>query len=291
MDRPGFSRRTILATTLATTLAGLSAPLGTAARADWPDLVDDRWLRRDDTSDAIVNHEAWTRFLHRHVHVPGDGIARVRYGEVTGQDCGRLQAYIEVLAGTDVGALSPDEQRAYWINLYNALTVDLILQHYPVASIRDITNGFMSFGPWGMDVVTIDGEDLSLDDIEHGILRAIWKDPRIHYVVNCASIGCPNLADAAYVGPAVDRMMSRAAAIYVNHPRGAGLDLKGRLVVSSLYDWYDDDFGENEAAIVDHIRGYAAEPLIDRMAGIDEIEGYAYDWALNDATGMDATGM
>ena len=275
---------------LALGLSTLAAPMAGRARAGWPEPVDDRWLRHDAGSGLAVDHGVWSLFLARYVLVPEDGVARVRYGEVDDWTRGGLQAYIETLAATDPAALGRGEQMAYWINLYNALTVDLILRRYPVSSIRDITDGFLSFGPWGMEIVRVDGEDLSLDDIEHGILRAVWRDPRIHYVVNCASIGCPNLAGAPYRGGGMDWMMTRAARLYVNHPRGAHVDPGGRLVVSGLYDWYDDDFGADEAAVVDHIRGYASEPLAGPIAGIDEIGDYAYDWALNDATGMERPG-
>jgi len=268
--------------------SALVLPFAGQVRADWPEVIDERWLRHAaDGEGAAIDHEDWTQFLYKYVHVPIDGVARVRYGEVSEQDRAALQDYIAMLSATDPATLGRDDQMAFWINLYNALTVELILQNYPVASIRDITDGLLSFGPWGKDIVQVDGQDLSLDDIEHGILRPIWQDPRIHYAVNCASIGCPNLANAAYHGYSVDQMLTRAAILYVNHPRGADLDLEGRLVVSGIYDWYAEDFGDDEEAVIDHIRSYATEPLTTLITGIDEIESYDYDWSLNDATGME----
>ena len=137
------------------------------------------------------------RFLAQHLRTGEDGIARIGYGAVSDEDRKSLDAYIAALAGHPGSrrALNRAEQQAYWINLYNALTVQVILDHYPVESIRDIdiSPGLFADGPWGKKLVTIEGEAVSLDDIEHRILRPIWKDPRIHYAVNCASIGCPNL--------------------------------------------------------------------------------------------------
>ena len=121
--------------------------------------------------------------------------------------------------------LNQSEQFAYWVNLYNAKTVDLVVAHYPVRSIRDIgISGLLATGPWGKKVVRVEGVDLSLDDVEHKILRPLWRDPRIHYAVNCASAGrCPNLARSAYTGASLEAMLKVAARDYVNSPRGASI--------------------------------------------------------------------
>lgn len=271
---------------LGLTLGGMSTLTLRPALADWPDVIDERWMLHDPTSALVIDHEDWTQFLRRYLQLDDNGVALVRYDEVSDADRGQLRDYIARLSALDFAGLSRSEQLAAWINLYNAATVEVILQDYPVESIRDITEGLLSFGPWGRDVVTVDGQDLSLDDIEHGILRPIWQDPRIHFVVNCASIGCPNLGHSAYEGRDIDERMDRATHVYINNRRGADLDLQGRLIVSSLFDWYDDDFGRNEDEIIDYIRGYAVEPLTGLMAGATEIEDYRYDWALNDASGM-----
>jgi hypothetical protein len=271
---------------LALGLAGLALPLIPPARADWPEVVDERWLRHDPDSTVVVDHEDWTQFLREYLQLDDAGVALVRYAEVSDQDRGALRDYIARLEALDFAGLNRDEQLAAWINLYNAMTVELILQEYPVESIRDITDGLLSFGPWGREVVTVDGQDLSLDDIEHGILRPIWQDPRIHFVVNCASIGCPNLGHSAYEGRDIDARMERATHVYINNPRGADLDLEGRLVVSGIFDWYADDFGGDEEAVIGFIREYAVEPLTGLIADLMEIEDYRYDWALNDASGM-----
>jgi hypothetical protein len=271
---------------LGLTLGGLSTLALRPALANWPDVVDERWMFHDPASAVVIDHEDWTQFLRRFLQIDDNGVALVRYDEISDQDRGNLRDYIARLSSLDFPALNRNEQLAAWINLYNAATVEVILQNYPVDSIRDITDGLLSFGPWGMDVVTVDGQALSLDDIEHGILRPIWQDPRIHFVVNCASIGCPNLGHSAYEGRDIDERMDRATHVYINNRRGADLDLQGRLVVSGLFDWYDDDFGRNEEEIIDYIRSYAVEPLTGLVDGATEIEDYRYDWALNDASGM-----
>ena len=122
---------------------------------------------------------------------------RLRYSEVSATDKQALDAYLETLSNIQVQSLKPTEQFSYWINVYNALTVKTVLEHYPVKSIREISLGgslIPSFitggtGPWQAKLIQIDGESVALDDIEHRILRPLFKDNRIHYAVNCASIG------------------------------------------------------------------------------------------------------
>ena len=173
---------------------------------------------------------------------------------------------------------------AYWINLYNALTVDTVLNHYPVGSIRDISisPGLFNRGPWDRKLVTVEGQALSLNDIEHRILRPIWHDPRIHYAVNCASLGCPNLANTAYDGSHLDAMLDAAARAYVNNPRGAAVH-DGKLTVSSIYRWYEADFGSTDAGVIAHLKRYAEPPLAAALNGISAIADDHYDWRLNDA--------
>ncbi len=159
----------------------------------------------------------------------------------------------------------------------------LVLDHYPVDSIRDIdiSPGLFADGPWERKLATVEGVGLSLDDIEHRILRPIWQDPRIHYVVNCAAVGCPNLMDRAFTGARWDEMMDAAARDYVNNWRGVRFD-DGELIVSKLYVWYTEDFGGSESAVLDHLRRYAEPGLRGRLEDRERIDAYAYDWGLND---------
>jgi len=173
---------------------------------------------------------------------------------------------------------------AYWINLYNAPTVKVVLDNYPVDSILHITisPGWFSTGPWGKKLVTVEGEQLSIDDVEHRILRPIWRDPRIHYVVNCASIGCPNLRRRAFTGNRVDAMLDAAARDYINDWRGAAFR-EGELYVSTLYKWYAVDFGGTVPKIIAHLGRYARGELAKGLAAATSIAGYRYDWDLNEA--------
>lgn len=243
-----------------------------------------KFKKWNEASEARLDHSVWGAFLGANVdETSADGVNRVRYGGVKDEDRRRLDAYIAELAHADPGALNKKEAFAYWANLYNALTVDLILDHYPVKSIRDIKPSLLAMGPWKMVVVTVQGQALTLDDIEHGILRPAFKDPRAHYAVNCASIGCPNLRIAPLTGDNLDQELDDAARDYINHPRGARFDDKGRLVVSSIYKWFAEDFGGADQGVIDHLSRYAEPDLARRLKRAGAISSYDYDWTLNDA--------
>jgi hypothetical protein len=207
----------------------------------------------------------------------------LRYGDVTPEDRRRLEAYLDELESVAVSGLNRDEQEAYWINLYNALTVKVILDHYPVSSITkiDLSSGLFSRGPWDAKLVEIEGESVSLNDVEHRILRPIWKDPRIHYAVNCASLGCPNLQSRVYTSSNLEELLEKGAREYVNHPRGASFEGR-RLVLSSIYDWFQEDFGGTEDGVLRHLRRYADPELNGKLANYSGRISYEYDWSLNE---------
>ena len=268
-------------------LGGLLAPsiAATPAAAAPEAELWARWERHDPGSTARVDHGAWARFLQLYLRRGADGISRVDYGAVTAADRQELAGYVAALDAVPVSRLNRDEQMAYWVNLYNALTVQVVLDHYPVKSIRDIdiSPGLFSRGPWGKKLVAVEGEPLSLDDIEHHILRPIWRDPRVHYVVNRASLGCPDLPPRPLAARDLDHALDTAAITFVNHPRGAKIEDDGTLHVSSIYVWFKDDFGGDDAGVIRHLMAYADPDLAMRLQRLEEIGGDGYDWRLNDA--------
>jgi hypothetical protein len=247
-----------------------------APEADlWP-----RWSAHDADSSQTIDHSAWNAWLGRFVVNSADGINRIAYSRVGADERKALQAYIQSLAALNISTYNRAEQFAYWVNLYNALTIDVVLEYYPVQSIRKIKSGFFSFGPWGLELISVEGEALTLDDIEHRILRPIWQDARIHYAVNCASLGCPNLQRQAFTAGNTESLLKTAARDFVNHPRGARVE-DGRLVVSSIYDWFVDDFGGNDRGVIEHLKTYAEAELRGALSKIDRISDDRYDWQLN----------
>jgi len=240
-----------------------------------------RWAESTQSKVAI-DHAEWDDFLSRNVKPGKDGINRIAYGKVSARDRDSLNAYVGKLQKVPIRRFNREEQRAFWINLYNAATVKVVLDHYPVESILkiDISPGLFAKGPWKKRLLAVEGEAVSLDDIEHRILRPIWKDPRTHYSVNCASLGCPNLLPHAYTSGNLEAMLETGARAYVNHPRGARVD-KSELMVSSIYVWFQSDFG-GEAGVLAHLKKYAEPALAKKLTTIGGIEDDEYDWALND---------
>ncbi len=232
-------------------------------------------------SSLTVDHSTYDRLLKRYVHATKSGLNVVDYGEFKKTGHAELKQYLTRLQAVDVKGLDRDEQFAFWVNLYNAKTLDVILQRYPVSSIKDIWSGLFSPGPWKLKNMKVAGVDLTLDDVEHVILRGLWGDPRIHYAVNCAAIGCPNLFREAFTSKNLARLLETGARNYVNSPRGARFS-KDRLTVSKIYKWFIVDFGNSEQGVLKHLRRYAAPELAERLKKVRSISSYEYDWALND---------
>lgn len=239
------------------------------------------WQVSDDENRSTVDHSRWQALLDRYLVADHPtSINRFDYGAVTADDRAELRAYIEQLEALDPRTLSRPEQGAYWINLYNAVTVELVVDNYPVKSIRKINGGLLGLGPWNDEQVSVAGESLTLNDIEHRILRPIYQDPRIHYAVNCASLGCPNLSSRAYTGANLADLLDAGAYAYINHPRGVNFD-KGKLRVSTIYKWFKVDFGGTDRKLLDHLQRYAEDDLGSRLAEYDGRIRYDYDWDLN----------
>ena len=242
------------------------------------------------TAAAAADPAPFDTLLARYVVVSPDGVNRVRYGawRAAAADRTALDAYVAALERERPSRLPRDEAFAYWANLYNAVTLQIVLENYPVRSIRDIRSRTLDprglIGPWRSPRVTVEGARLTLDQIEHSILRPNFSDPRVHYAVNCASIGCPNLQPRAWRASSLDADLDAAARAYINHSRGATIDAQGRLRVSSIYRWFASDFGGSPQGVLTHLRTYAAAPLAARLGTVTAIAGHGYDWTLNDAT-------
>lgn len=266
---------------LATALLTLVA--GTTAAAPDADLWK-RWQQHNENSEQTIDHSAWTAFLDRYVVEDGPAdLNRLRYQAVSDADHKALRDYIQHLSEIGIGDYSRPVQRAFWINLYNAVTVNLVLTNDAVDSIRDIGGGLLGSGPWNDELVSVAGIELTLNDIEHRILRPIWDDGLTHYGVNCASVGCPNLLTEAFTGDNITRMLRDNARAYVNSRRGVRFEDDGKLTVSRIYKWYTQDFGGSEAGVITHLRQFAKPELSARLDAAEGIDAYAYEWSLNDA--------
>lgn len=242
----------------------------------------------DDTGTNVehIDHTHWQKILDSYIVEKKNNNAQppinlFKYGSVSNDDKTVLAQYLKKLQSIDPRDYAKEEQFAYWVNLYNAATVDLILKNYPVKSITKL-GGILSFGPWDKEILTVADEAITLNDIEHKILRPIWKDARIHYAVNCASYSCPNLSATAFTSKNADTLLEQAAKDYVNHPRAVHIK-DDTLELSEIYKWYAEDFGESEQDVVAHISNYAEPDLAQKLKAFDGDIDYDYDWSLNEA--------
>ena len=249
----------------------------------WP-----RWQTHNAENNEVIDHSAWQIFLEKYLVTNAlntkssaiYGINRLRYAGVSEKDRTLLDNYLKNLESTAVSSFSRPQQRAFWINLYNASTVNLILEHYPLETITNISFSFFSFGPWDEDLLSVEGVELSLNDVEHRILRPIWKDKRTHYALNCASLGCPNLLPQAFTYLNTESLLEQGARDYINHPRGVKIEGEN-LILSKIYEWYQADFGGNEEGVIKHLQRYSTNKKLDYLHADDlEIE-YQYNWRLN----------
>ena len=227
-----------------------------------------------------ANHSALDAILQQYVSVDGSGYASVNYGALTSQRSA-IDDYVASLIAIDPRQLSRAEAHAYWINFYNAKTLSIMLENWPVKSIRDINlggGGFFGKGPWSKKLMVVAETELSLDDIEHRIIRPLFNDPLSHYALNCASFSCPNLMPRAYTAKNLKSQMRESATLYINHPRGISIK-DGEITASKIFSWYAGDFG-GTAKLKSHWLQFATPELAVQIEAAS-IGGYDYDWNAN----------
>lgn len=190
-----------------------------------------------------------------------------------------LDDYLSMLSTVDPDLLPKMHQFAYFINVYNAATIKLVLTRYPgIDSIKDIGGIFSS--PWDQKFIRLKKGVFSLDDIEHKILRPVYKDPRVHFAANCASKSCPPLRNEPYDGERLDQQLDEQARKFVNDGRN-NFFRDGTLFLSRIFKWYEDDF---DGKPVQFVRQYASGNLkqkIDDSKDRLDISYLNYDWSLN----------
>lgn len=265
-----------------------SAPVMMAENTAQTPAAETPALKNDSESDSKKDmtmtkspHADWTDILQSYVGAPdGVGLTHFNYAGLKANvaDKAKLDAYIESLEAMTPEALSQNEAIAFWANLYNAVTIQVVTEKYPVKSIRKL--GSFNSGPWKKKLVTVNGSKMSLDDIEHKTLRKKFPSPYIHYMVNCASVGCPNLLNAAWEADTLEAGRIEAAKAYINSPRGAAVN-GDELTVSSIYNWFEEDFGGSKDGVLQHLREHANADLVTAIDGGAKIDGYDYDWSLN----------
>jgi hypothetical protein len=221
-------------------------------------------------------HDRWTLLLQKHVDISGN----VDYKGFQ-QDSIQLNSYLDLLQqdAPDPETWSDEEQLAYWINLYNAFTVQLVIRHYPIYSIKDIGSKiqipFVNT-PWDIKFIRINGKKLDLNNVEHSILRKEFDEPRIHFAINCASFSCPKLRREAYEPGRLNEQLEEQAVDYINDPE-RNILTEDHVKLSKIFDWFKGDF-TGSGSLIDFINQYSIV-MIDPKAKVSYLQ---YEWTLNE---------
>ncbi len=221
-------------------------------------------------------HEIFDELLKKHVSKEG----KVNYKGFV-EEKGKLQKYLDLLSknAPDRKTWSKEEQLAYWINAYNAFTIKLIADNYPVESIKDLNPTLtvpMVNTVWTKKFFKIGGEDTSLDDIEHKIIRKEFEEPRIHFAVNCASVSCPPLLNEAFTAEKLDKQLEKAAKDFINNPKYNKIS-KDKAEISQIFSWFKGDFTKN-GSLIDYLNKYSKVEINSKA----KISNLKYDWSLNE---------
>ncbi|MFT6165434.1 MAG: hypothetical protein ACJAV5_000317 [Vicingaceae bacterium] len=217
-------------------------------------------------SEPKFDHSLWDKLLLKNVSTQGN----VNYQGFK-KDQVVFDTYLALLSTTKPdGNWSRNETMAYWINAYNAFTIKLMLNNYPLKSIMEINGG----KAWDLKFIDIKGEKYSLNNIEHDILRKKYADPRIHFVVNCASVSCPKLSNSAFFADGLDEKLDKAAKEFINNSSKNEITAT-EAEISKLFDWYKDDFTKN-GTVVDYLNRYTTTKLTTTKISFKE-----YNWNIN----------
>lgn len=237
------------------------------------------------------DHSPWDRVLKKFVTEDG----RVDYDALK-RDRGEFDAYIAAIAARSPkshpqGFSAREAQLAYWINAYNALMIQGVLDHWPIKSVREI--GFLPFAVFRAKDYTVGGKKVSLNEIEHDTIRKEFAEPRIHFALVCASGGCPKLRREAYTPERLEQQLEDGARFFINEPRNLAIDAaRNRVVISKIFNWYGGDFEKHMKAkgisgtgkpILDYLRLYLNEANRKALNALKNpaVDYADYSWAIN----------
>lgn len=232
-------------------------------------------VRDYDSNSQPISHAVFDSLLRQHV----DEAGLVDYRGFI-QDSLKFKEYLNLLSAHHPNEenWTREERIAYWINAYNAFTIKLIMDHYPVASIKDIKNGIPFVNTvWDIKFINIEGAEYDLNNIEHGILRPKYNEPRIHFAVNCASMSCPKLQRFAYTGEKIDEQLDKAARDFLNDPQKNKIAVD-KVLLSKILNWYWGDFKDQYNSRIELVNKYVDEIKVKPDA---EVEYLDYNWSLN----------
>ncbi len=212
-----------------------------------------------------IDHSQWNALLQKHVSANG----KVNYKGFQ-KDSKQLQSYLDLLAANvPEKSWSKNAILAYWINAYNAFTVKLILDNYPVKSIKDIRD------PWGKKFFTLGDKKYSLEEVEHEILRKM-DEPRIHFAINCASYSCPDLLNEAFTEADLEKQLTKTAKSFIND-KSKNTIMANKIEISKIFDWFAGDF-KKKGSLIDYLNQYSTVKINSKA----KISYKEYNWSLNE---------
>lgn len=222
-----------------------------------------------------VSHAIWDSLVSKHVTETG----QVNYKGFI-QDSVKLNEYLAILGSSHPSEKNwtRDERLAYWLNAYNAFTVQIVARHYPQKSIKDIKNGIPFVNTvWDIKFIKIENEVYDLNNIEHGIVRPKFEEPRVHFALNCASVSCPRLRNEAYTAADLERQLTDQARYFLANPVKNKITAE-KAELSKIFTWFKGDFTKGSQTIKGFINQYSEVKLTDdtKTSSLD------YDWNLND---------
>ena len=225
---------------------------------------------------TAFSHDLFDQVLQEYVDEKG----QVNYTKLKANPA-KFEAYLDMVAAANPTEWSYNEQLVFWINAYNALVIKGVINHYPITSVRKVKlfNGFFSRLKFQAA-----GKTYTLNQIEHGILREEFPDPRVHFVIVCASASCPPLWNRAYTAETVEERLETATFNFIRHPEQVRINRSKRDVhVSKIFKWYKDDFKEGYDGVADFLADYLPPEDAEYLSSTDiKLRYLDYDWTLND---------
>ena len=261
-----FNRLFLISIVFATLAVFTSTAVAGLNSQSWP-----IWNKSDESNRAIIDHSTFDGFLKTYVVTNHpSGINRFRYGDVSRRDSKRLDAYIVQMTSIDPRQFRKREQKAYWLNLYNALTIQSLLKKYPGAPDTRKLN----------PRIRVAGIKLRRADIGDRILRPIWHDYKVIFGLSCASVGCPAIQASAYTAANINKLLKQSAREFINHPRGLVVS-RQEMRVSKIFDWYREDFGADNKRLMKLFAYYADDNKALYILGFNGDIEFSYDARLN----------
>ncbi len=238
------------------------------------------WDDSEPLSEINVDHTALQEILQAYVISDHpSGISRFDYDRVLDDDKAKLQAYLDYLQLLEPRQLSEAEAKAYWVNLYNAATLNMVIDAYSNGRVTKVQARGLPTRRWRRTIVTVALQDMSLDDILNGVIRPLYRDPRMHFALFFCTLGGPDMPTEVLNGENNNELLDKFQEKYLMQSRAVRLE-DGELVLSEIFQNYDTDFADSESALIRYLQQYVPEPVSEAMNGVYDIR-FDYDWALN----------